>query len=634
MEKVSKNRQYDRSPAKVKDIFAKCIFIFCACMTTVAVFGIIGYILYAAIPAFREIGFFKFLFGTLWNSRLDGTVDPSTGQIYEPSQIYGILPMLVNSVLLTVCALLIGGTIGIFTAIFIVFWCPDKLHLRYSGKNKFIIRCVGALNKVNLKTVFDQIIKLLSGIPSVIYGYFGYYTIVSFFADINPLRMGTGLAASSIVLAIMIVPTVCSLTKNALDSVPESYYEGALALGNSKAQAVFNVVLPAARSGVISALILGTGRAIGETMAVAMVCGSRTLFPTSIFSPIATLTTVIASEYNEAAVGSVHRNALIGAGLVLLILILIINLSLNLVPKGFRDKKRKREIEEGGSYGYEFVKKGRIQEALKYVSMALSALMAFVLFAIILFILVMGIPNLSWHFVFGESTLTSPTLAPAFVTTAYTILIALAIALPLGIGAAVFLNEYSKPGSRFVKIIRMFTDTLSGVPSIVFGIFGALCFVTLLGGSSSVMAGAFTCALIVLPTIIRSTEESLSAVPMTLREASYGLGASKVRTIFKIVLPSAFPGIATATVLSIGRIVGESAALILTSGMVVSTMGSALNPMNMGSTLTLMLYKFWSEPTSAYGFEEVYATAVVLLAVTFILNLIVYLIERRVKKKR
>ncbi len=634
MESTAKVKKSGRiSKSKVKEGSVKWLFILCACMTTVAVFGIIGYILYASIPALRSIGVFNFLFGTLWNSKLEGT--------YSDSDIFGILPMIANSILVTLSAMLIGGTIGIFTAVFIVFWCPDKFRLKYNGNNKFIAKIVSLVNKINLKTVFDQIIKLLSGIPSVIYGYFGYYTFVKFFSGISSNHMGTGLLASMCVLAIMVVPTVCSLTKNALDAVPESYMEGALALGNTKAQAVFKVVVPAARSGIISALILGIGRAIGETMAVSMVCGSRTLFPSGLFTPIATLTTVIASEYNESAAGSTHRSALIAAGFVLLIIVLIINLSLNLVPSGFNSKKDAKKknkkvlsSSETHSEDVAFVRKGKCQEVLKYVAMALAGLMAAVLVWLILFILIEGIPNLSWHFLFGESALDDITLTPAYVSTIYTVLIALAIALPLGIGAAIYLNEYAKPGSKFVKVIRMFTDTLAGVPSIVFGIFGALCFVTLFGGKTSVLAGACTCALMVLPTMIRSTEESLKAVPMTLREASYGLGAGKVRTIFKVVLPSAFPGIATATVLSIGRIIGESAALILTSGMVVATMGSAVNPMNSGSTLTLLLYKFFSEPTSSYGFEEFAATAVVLLVITLILNTIVYLIERHVRRKR
>ena len=602
---------------KFKDGMAKYVFLVCACMSVVAVFGIIGYILYASIPAFREIGVFDFLFGTRWNHNSDD---------------YGILPMIVSTLVVTLGAILIGGTVGVFTAIFLVFWCPDKFHLQYTGENKALAKLVSWINKINLRSFFDQVIKLLAGIPSVIFGYFGVSVILSMISGADPIGIGKGALASSLVLAIMIIPTVTSLSKNALEAVPEHYYEGALAMGNTKAQAVFRVVFPAARSGIISALILGIGRAVGETMAVNMVSGGRVYFPETLFKPIRTLTTNIAMEFADASQGSTLFSALFATGFVLLVLVLIINLSINLVPKEFKGK-RGNKVLSGEKTEIIYRKKGLIPEILKYVAMAFAALIVLVLAALILFILINGIPHLRWDFLFGESTYEHPSLVPAFISTGYTILITLAISLPLGICAAIFLVEYAKPGSKIVKVLRTFIDTLAGVPSIVFGLFGNLLFNTLFGGYS-VMAGAFTMVLVVLPTIIRSTEEALIAVPMPLREASYGLGASKVRTIFKIVLPSAFPGIATAAILAIGRIIGESAALIYTSGMLITTAGAAANPMNMGSTLTVFLYMCWAEPSPSLGFNEAYATAVVLLIITAILNLCVYLIQRHVKKKR
>lgn len=253
------------SSTKVKDASAKVLFIVCACLSILAVFGIICYILAASIPAFREVGFFQFLFGTRWNHNTD---------------TYGILAMLCSTLVVTVLAVILGGVIGVFTAIFMVFWCPDRFHLRYSGPNKFVQKMVAWLNKINLRTIFDQIIKLLAGIPSVIYGYFGIIVLVQgglFYMD--PNYRGYGVLATCIVLAIMIIPTITSLTKNALEAVPAQYFEGALAMGNTKAQAVFRVVFPAARSGIISALILGIGRAVGETMAVQMVAGGSVNFP-------------------------------------------------------------------------------------------------------------------------------------------------------------------------------------------------------------------------------------------------------------------------------------------------------------------------------------------------------------------
>lgn len=613
MEKtLSENKTPNTHGTKVKpsELFAKILFIVCACISIVAVFGIIGYILYGSIPAFREIGFFNFLFGTVWQPTYDQ---------------FGILPMLVNSLIVTLGAIIIGGTVGVFTAIFLAFWCPDKFHLKYKGKNKFLKKCVDLINKINLRTIFDQIIKVLAGIPSIVYGLFGLEILVSAFSGGSPIG-GKGIMTCSIMLAIMILPTVTSLSKNALDAVPAQYYEGALALGNTKAQAVFRVVVPAARSGIISALILGVGRAVGEAMAVIWVSGNRALFPTGLFSFIRTLTTNIVMEMGYAT--NIHRSALIATGLVLLVLVLIITLSMNLVPKEFKGKRGNKVLHGDASAKPVFRKKGALPMVGAIFGMVCAGIVGAMLLLIILYILISGVGCLTADFLFGEASINEPTLGPALLATLELIGITLVIALPVGICAAIYLNEYAKKGSKIVKVIRTFIDTLSGVPSIVFGLFGNILFVTALGLRASVWAGAFTMVLVVLPTIIRSTEEALFAVPMPLREASYGLGASKVRTIFKIVLPSAFPGIATASILAIGRIIGESAALIFTMGTAFNFSG---NPGSAGSSLAVLLYSCANE---GFHMDQAYALAVILLALTLILNLIVYFIQRSVKKKR
>lgn len=613
MEKtLSENKTPNTHGTKVKpsELFAKILFIVCACISIVAVFGIIGYILYGSIPAFREIGFFNFLFGTVWQPTYDQ---------------FGILPMLVNSLIVTLGAIIIGGTVGVFTAIFLAFWCPDKFHLKYKGKNKFLKKCVDLINKINLRTIFDQIIKVLAGIPSIVYGLFGLEILVSAFSGGSPIG-GKGIMTCSIMLAIMILPTVTSLSKNALDAVPAQYYEGALALGNTKAQAVFRVVVPAARSGIISALILGVGRAVGEAMAVIWVSGNRALFPTGLFSFIRTLTTNIVMEMGYAT--NIHRSALIATGLVLLVLVLIITLSMNLVPKEFKGKRGNKVLNGDASAKPVFRKKGALPMVGAIFGMVCAGIVGAMLLLIILYILISGVGCLTADFLFGEASINEPTLGPALLATLELIGITLVIALPVGICAAIYLNEYAKKGSKIVKVIRTFIDTLSGVPSIVFGLFGNILFVTALGLRASVWAGAFTMVLVVLPTIIRSTEEALFAVPMPLREASYGLGASKVRTIFKIVLPSAFPGIATASILAIGRIIGESAALIFTMGTAFNFSG---NPGSAGSSLAVLLYSCANE---GFHMDQAYALAVILLALTLVLNLIVYFIQRSVKKKR
>ena len=255
------------------------------------------------------------------------------------------------------------------------------------------------------------------------------------------------------------------------------------------------------------------------------------------------------------------------------------------------------------------------------LSWVFAILTAVVLVFIILFTFVKGIPHITGDFLFGKSGNTKTTLAPAFVTTGLLIIFALLVALPLGIGAAIFLTEYAKRGSKAVKVIRLFIDTLAGIPSIVFGLFGAIFFGGYLSMGYSIIGGALTLALIILPTIIRSVEQSLSEVPDSMREASYALGAGKIRTIFVVVLPQALSGVITSVILSIGRIVGESAALIYTAG-TVSAMPNGLN--SAGSSFAVMMYKFMSE---GLQINNAYATASVLLIFVIILNLLVSLVE-------
>lgn len=240
----------------------------------------------------------------------------------------------------------------------------------------------------------------------------------------------------------------------------------------------------------------------------------------------------------------------------------------------------------------------------------------FCFLAIAVYHLVKGAGSLSWDFLFGRGLPEGDSLIPPVLTTLAVIALTLLFAVPVGIGSAVFLNEYAKPGGRLVRLIRLTTESLAGIPSILFGLFGFLFFVLFLKWSWSVMAGVCTLSIMVLPTVMRSTEEALRAVPDSYREASFALGAGKLRTVLRVVLPGAVPGILSAVILSVGRIVGESAALVLTAGTVVkipdSLWGSA-------STLSVFLYTLTNEGAD---FDKAYATAIVLLVIVFGINLL------------
>ena len=271
----------------------RIVFLLCACFSVAAVLLICIFLFANGIPAIREIGFFKFLTGMEW----------------KPSKnIYGIFPMIVGSLYVTAGAILVGVPIGILTAVFFVKYCPRKLY-----------------------RVMKPAVNLLAGIPSIIYGFFGLMVLVpaiqTWFGT-----SGKGILAASLLLGMMILPTVINTAESALRAVPASYYEGALALGATREQGVMCVMIPAAGSGILSGVILGIGRAVGETMAVVMIAGNQAVMPDSILSGVRTLTANIVLEMAYAA--QLHREALIATAVVLFVFILIINLSFSVIKKG------------------------------------------------------------------------------------------------------------------------------------------------------------------------------------------------------------------------------------------------------------------------------------------------------------
>lgn len=242
------------------------------------------------------------------------------------------------------------------------------------------------------------------------------------------------------------------------------------------------------------------------------------------------------------------------------------------------------------------------------------------------YIVVMGVPHLSWDLFAWEYTKSNGSLMPALINTLITTACALVLAVPVGIFAAIYLVEYTGRGNKLVHIIRVTTETLSGIPSIVYGLFGFLCFVTAFQWGYSLLSGSLTLAIMILPLIIRSTEEALQAVPDSYREGSFGLGAGRLRTVFKIILPSAVPGILSGVILAIGRIVGESAALIYTAGTVPEVATSLLD-----STRTLAVH-MWSLSSEGLAIGKSYATALVLLVIVVGINALSGLIAKKLAK--
>lgn len=276
-----------------KEKVVQAVLFLTACISIISVLLICFFLFTSGVPAILEIGVGDFLFGKVWK---------------PANQIFGILPMIVGSLYVTLGALVTGVPVGILAAVFMAYFCPEKIYRPLKAA-----------------------INLMAGIPSVVYGFFGLVVLVPFVRTYIG-GFGMGVLTASVLLGLMILPTIISVSEAAIRAVPRSYYEGGLALGASHERSVFFAVLPAAKRGVLAAVILGIGRAIGETMAVIMVAGNQAILPTSLTSGVRTLTTNIVMEMGYSS--GLHREALIGTAVVLFIFVLLINISFSLLHKG------------------------------------------------------------------------------------------------------------------------------------------------------------------------------------------------------------------------------------------------------------------------------------------------------------
>ena len=259
----------------------------------------------------------------------------------------------------------------------------------------------------------------------------------------------------------------------------------------------------------------------------------------------------------------------------------------------------------------------RSSKILKFFVYFFSLLTLLSLVFVVAFVLIRGVPHLEPQLFSLKYTSDNASMFPAIINTLIMVLLSLIVAVPLGIMTAIYLAEYADKENKIVKIVRVTADTLSAIPSIVYGLFGMLFFVLYLKWNVSILAGAMTAAIMILPLIMRSTEEALIAIPQSLRDASFGLGAGKVRTIVRIVLPTAMPGILAGVILGIGRIVGETAALLFTSGTVAEVPKKIVGPASGGRTLALHMYALSSEGLKV---NQAYATGVILLVLILLIN--------------
>jgi phosphate transport system permease protein len=653
------------------DLMPRLVLTALAVIAALIIFFIIFYIIKESIPAFREIGVWNILFGDDWYFNSNYPADPDPG-------MFGAKPLIAGTILVTVGSILIAVPAGVGAAIYISEIAGEKM-----------------------RNVLKPVIEIFAGIPSVVYGFFGMIVLGPMFVRFFPeqFQYPTSWFLGSLILGIMALPTVISVTEDALRAVPRSYRHASVAMGATDWETIRKVVLPSASSGIIAASILGIGRAMGETMAVVMVTGSSATIPEpiyNIFSNITTLTAAIVNHMPEADPGGIQYSALFALALILLASILIVNLIANAVGKGARRKMGigKPSGKFKGLSGFkERVLDTKIVNAVKtrkdritslfwfamiftfvtlmstlFVSDVLSVIlgtvatmsfivtylllehmnsadrqylaygglkflmvMIFVILGVIIGdIIIKGLPALSFEFIFSAPADNGESggIWPAIVGTVQLVGLSSLIAFSVGIGAGIYLALYSKEG-RFTDVVRQAVDALNGTPSIVFGLFGMSVFVLMFGWGPSLIAGAFTLALMVLPVIIKTTEESVRAVPTNLMLASMAMGSSKWQAIYKVVLPAALSGIITGLVLSLGRTAGETAPIMFTATVAFSsaTSFSLFEPV---MSLSYHLYYLAMEVPQAM--TNTYGTALVLMGMVLSMFLLASLVRYHFSK--
>ncbi len=639
------------------DTTMRYILIAVASTAVLIIFLIILFIAGNGVKLFSDVDPIQFIFNTEWS--------PSDG-------LYGALPMILGTLLVTIGAIAFAFPVGLLAAIYISEFASPKV-----------------------RSVLKPLCEVFAGIPSVVYGFFGLVILVPFLSKIfnNNLLFGSSWLAASIVLGIMALPTIISVSEDAIRAVPHSYREASIAMGANRWETTAKVIVPAAVMGISAAVSLGIGRAIGETMAVMMVSGNATIIPDplwNIFSLISTITGTLALEMPESVVGDTHYNALFMLAVVLMVMVFIVNIVTKRITENMKRKFHGTVKESRFSNGRfanvsEFMQRNKktIMMASLYVlifalswmilSLMMSGMtsliasivitlavfgalkgvsklnptdredvakcvlitnMGFVLLLLAIIIsdiLIKGIPGLSIDFITSAPSQGGRAggIMPAIVGTLELIAGTAAIALPLGILTGIYLAEYAKE-NRFNNIIRGAIDTLNGTPSVVFGLFGLSFFVIYLGAGYSLVAGWAALSMMILPVIIRTTEESIRAVPNELREASRAMGATKWQTTYRVVVPAAIGGTITGAILAIGRAAGETAPIMFTAAVAFqpTLAKSIFDPV---MALPYHLYYLTAEVPGTTTYQ--YATATILLLIVLSMFVLASIVRSHYNKK-
>lgn len=633
----------------------RIIFDFITEKTTLAIsllmglvlFAIIGFILYKSILGFQYYGIKNILFSNNFNISNGKEVGVSFWLPFS------------STILTTIISLLIAVPIGIKTSVFIKF----RIKKKY-------------------RKIFRIISETLAGIPSVIFGLFASISlgeIMKFFGISS-----YSIINASIMLSFMVLPTIIAMTLNSLESVDDNLLTNPITMGNTKTKAIYKVYKKAARNGIIVGVILAMGRAIGETMALSMILQNESRYSDVLgsgligimTSDLKTISVVISTNMFGENANETTRSLLFAFGFILFIFIMFFNLivlfiiknkknrrhkfkwidttikffidSFMLIPNSianafdyicfsYRRKTKLETPEQIILYTRKRTESYKLANLYTWYKLMWEFVSVFICFAFLAWLILDIISKGLYAWGLPSSTVfqyTKNTTGQAFLNTLLIIIVSIFISLPFALLTAIYLTEYSK-NKTFKASVNFFLDSLGSTPSILFGMFGLIFFIETLGMTSggtrgySLIAGALTIVLVIIPSFTRSIQQILVQIPMEIRTNALALGTSKLQLITKIILPSAVTGIVSTTILSIGRVLSETAPLYLTAGL---TSSSAISLDRSGQTLTTRIYAQLFNIDLVNSTNIMYEVALVTLLLVLGLIFIGYYIVPNYKK--
>jgi phosphate transport system permease protein len=609
---------------RLGDQFFRAVCLLSALSVPLLTALLVTLLVWQSLPSIRAFGG-RFL--------IDSTWAPERGK-------FGALPFIYGTVLTSLVAMLLAVPLGVGAAAYL-----------------------SEIASGTVRRAASFLIELLAAIPSVVYGFWGLFFLVPIFQRLLPWLgahnvSGKGYFTAGVLLAIMIVPYITAITFDVCRAVPSSQHQGALALGATRWQLIWKVVLPYARSGIIGAGFLALGRALGETMAVAMLIGNAARIG-SLFDLGYSIPAVIANELQTFS-SDLHKSTLIELALVLFLVTVIVNSLARLLiwnasrPDGFRFWRRaapapQQPLEEHATSNSRVPQAERrpmpprttppisglrnptaemLNRVMTFVLGSCMVIVLIPLFHILAYVTLAGIGNLSLTVFTNARGDNPPGLGHAMLGTTIMVSLATLGAVPLGILAALYLTEYRR--SRISPVVRFIGELLGGVPSVILGVFAYTLLVVPFGYSA--WAGAFALGVMMIPVVMRASEEALKLVPATLRNASYALGASHWQTVVRVIVPASLPAIITGVFLAIARIAGETAPLLFTA------YSSLWWPESLNDRTPFLTYYIYNGALSDDPVEQrlAWAGAVVLLAFVMLLNVGIRLLagQRAVQASR